>query len=189
MDTWFSWILCYFNRTSYWNISSWKASLLNFIVLILRCPIWKLPIMFWIFFWILNLNNWQMLSSCRVAVVVLYSYKDDYYKILLWKPRGCTGLGEIPVCLRLRRLPETIAVLRYKESAWRLADSYLFHLESQGLEDKWFFFFFFFLSNGNSAIWLQIHNFPKTFQCFVIFLFLRQRWTIGSLNFIALIEL
>lgn len=30
--------------------------------------------------------------SFRVAVVVLYSYKDDYYKILLWEPGGFAGL-------------------------------------------------------------------------------------------------
>lgn len=34
----------------------------------------------------------------RVAMVILYSYKYDYYKILLWKPRDC--LGDIPLCFR-----------------------------------------------------------------------------------------
>lgn len=41
-----------------------------------------------------NCESWNRRPSFsfRVAVVVLYSYKDDYYKILLWEPGGFAGL-------------------------------------------------------------------------------------------------
>lgn len=51
----------------------------------LRCSVWTASI--FMYFFPLVLNKKHMLSLLRVAVVVLYSYKDDYYKILLWEAK------------------------------------------------------------------------------------------------------
>lgn len=78
-----------------------------------------------------------MLSSYRVAVVVLYSYKDDYYKILLWKPRCSTDLGGIPLCFRLSKLSETVSTLGLKNLLKDRQIYTIFHLESVNPKDMW----------------------------------------------------
>lgn len=113
-------------------------------------------------------HNWQMLSSRRLAVVVLYSYKDDYYKILLWKPAWFNWPWKRPS--RLSQVPETVSILGPAESAWGLTDSYLFHLESERPTDT------------NRLFFTVLNGDPKSITFWKPLL-----WTSGSLDFDALI--
>lgn len=98
----------------------------------------------------------------RVAMMILYSYKDDYYKILLWKPRDCTCLGDIPLCFRQQTPRDSFYPWTNKICLehWRFPFG---RCESQRY--KW-----------TSLLWWMVNqlsdpispNVPKTLQCFVV---------------------
>lgn len=122
----------------------------------------------------------KQIFSFRVAMVILYSYKDDYYKILLWKPRDCTCLGDIPLCFRQRTPRDCFYPWTNKICLehWRFP---IGRCESQRY--KWISFT---VVNGKPVIW---PNLSQRSQNPSVFRGPQQRLTRGSLDFIALIEL
>lgn len=119
-------ILCYFSRTdllSQRNLRSWNPSQLNFIVLILRCPIWMFSIMLLIFFGIITdrccpLAGWLWWSCTATGTTTTRSFCENQRDPLAWDMS----------CLARGSETETVFILGPTESAGRLTDSYPFFI-------------------------------------------------------------